>query len=230
MFCIVSDFFTNLFRYSSLSPADIRRASRNIRSRLEGTSTDGLRTKFTAKEIKNAVFDLGPTKALGPDEYQVIFFFQKDWGIVGYDVTKVCMDILNGGKDVKEFNDTNVILIPKMKNHVNIQDFRLIYLCSVIYKIITKVLASHLKRLLPQLISPSQSAFIPRRQIFDNILVAFEVLHSIGRKKAEKHGHMALKLDMRKMYDCVEWPFLLAIMKKIWFLEKWTNLVMDCIS
>ncbi|KAI9186851.1 hypothetical protein LWI28_021608 [Acer negundo] len=62
------------------------------------------------------------------------------------------------------------------------------------------------------------------------MLVAFEILHSMSRKKAIKKGHMAVKIDMNKAYERVEWPFLSAVIRKMNFPTSWINLVMDCIS
>lgn len=70
--------------------------------------------------MKNTVFNLGPTKAPEPDGFQAIFY-QKAWGLIGSDVIKACLEILNGGKSVRDFNDTNVILIPKLKNPMKIK-------------------------------------------------------------------------------------------------------------
>ncbi|KAK2660061.1 hypothetical protein Ddye_006594 [Dipteronia dyeriana] len=117
-----------------------------------------------------------------------------------------------------------------MHNTTSPNDFRHIALCSVVYKTVSKILASRLKSLLPELISPHQSAFVPGRPIFENVLVAFESLHSIARKKAGKKGLMALKLDMSKAYDRVEWNFLRVVMSKMNFPPVWISLVMDCVS
>ena len=68
------------------------------------------------------------------------------------------------------------------------------------------------------------------RLITDNILVAFEVMHHIKQKKGGKLGDIALKLDMSKAYDRVEWACLEKIMEKMGFAEKWRNLVMRCVS
>ena len=123
---------------------------------------------------------------------------------MGPEVTRVFLDVLNRKASICEFNNTNVVLIPKIKNPSSITNFRPISLCSVVYKIVTKVLANRLKVFLPFIISLNQSAFVPRRLIFDNILVSFELLHSINHRKEGKKGYMALKLYMSKAYDRVE--------------------------
>ena len=84
----------------------------------------------------------------------------------------------------------------------------------------SKVLANRLKRIFPEVKSEAQSAFVPRRQITDNVLVAFEVMHCINQRRKGKEGLMAIKLDMSKAYNRVEWGFLEAMMRKMGFQDR----------
>ena len=120
-------------------------------------------------------------------------------------------------------------LIPKVKNARRVTDFQPISLSNVLYKLIAKVLANRLKPLLPQIISKTQSAFMSERVITDNILIAHEMLHSLKAKWTGKLGYMALKLDMSKVYDWVEWSFLEKIMLKMGFSEKFLHLISMCV-
>lgn len=98
------------------------------------------------------------------------------------------------------------------------------------YKIISKVLANRLKVIIDLIILDTQNAFIPGRLIWDNIMVAYEVMHFSKIKNKCKQGWMALKLDMSTAYDLVEWGFLKAVLQKTGFDDKVTNLFISCIS
>ena len=99
-------------------------------------------------------------------------------------------------------------------------DFRPISLENVISRIVSKVIANRLKVILPRVISETQSAFVPNRQITDNTTVAYEVLHRMQNKRTGKRGQMAVKLDISKAYDRVEWAFLWQIMIKLGMDER----------
>jgi hypothetical protein len=183
---------------------------------------------FTEIEVGTAIHQMAPMKAPGPDGFDV-YFFQQNWAIVGKEVCKAVLFSLNSGVINKELNSTYIALIPKVKNPTNVIDFRPISLCNVLYKIISKVLANRLKKVLPSIISPYQSAFIPGRLITDNILATYETLHTMHSKMYGKSSFMAVKVDMSKAYDRVKWGFLEAVMGKLGFEQKWINLIMMCV-
>ena len=126
------------------------------------------------------------------------------WHIVGDNVVSVVLEFLNTSYLLPDLNHTYIVLIPKIKNPVKVSDYRPISLCNVIYKINAKVLANRLKQVLPHIISPTQSAFVPGRLITDNVLVAYEALHMMHGRKKGKNGTLAMKLDISKVYDRVE--------------------------
>jgi hypothetical protein len=92
-----------------------------------------------------------------------------------------------------------------------------------------KVLANQLKQVSPHVIFPEQSVFIPRRLITDNILVAFETMHTMDTRLQGNEGFMAIKLDMSKVYNCLEWGFLEEVLKKMGFARRWIHLLMSCV-
>ena len=165
-----------------------------------------------------------PDKSPGPDGMNLAFF-QQFWHVISKDVCGACLDVLSKSKIPEGMNDTQIVLIPK-KQVQTLGDLRPISLCNVIYKIVAKAMANRLKQLLPKTISRSQGAFIPGRSITDNIFIYFEVLHYLNRKTQGKHGFVALKVDMSKVYDRVEWDFLERIMLRMGFHERWVNLIM----
>ena len=100
----------------------------------------------------------------------------------------------------------------------------------MVYKIISKVLANRLKAILPHLITENKSVFLSVRLITYNVLLAFELMHYLEHKRDGKDCFMAVKLDMSKAYDRVEWGFIEKVMERMDFHERWISLVMHCIS
>ena len=172
---------------------------------------------------------MAPLKAPGPDGLPPIFY-QHYWNKIGGDVAKAVLTWLNSGIIYPSFNHTYITLIPKVKCPKQVTEFRPIALCNIMYKLVSKVLANRLKKLLPDVISESQSAFQSDKAISDNILVAFESLHHMKHKRMGNTSFMAMKLDMSKAYDRVEWNFLCRLMAKMGFDDRWIQLIYGCIS
>jgi hypothetical protein len=188
-----------------------------------------LTAPFSVEEVKKAAFSVGDYKAPGPNGLHAIFY-KKFWNICGTEITEEILQAMNTGIIPEGWNDTTVVLIPKTEAPDLVTQFRPISLCNVIYKIISKMLAARLKEILPDIISPMQSAFVPGRLITDNVLVAYESIHSIKNKRSGNSGACAVKLDMHKAYDRVEWIFLEDMMKRLGFDERWVSLMMACVT
>ena len=171
---------------------------------------------------------MAPLKALG--DGMPLILFQYYWQHIGYYVAKVVLSCLNSGKIPFDLNYTYLTLIPKVKSPKRVTKFHPIAHCNVLYKLISKVLANRLKKILPHIISNTQSVFPSNKEILDNILVAFESLHHLKSKKSRKKGFLAIKLDMSKSYDRVEWVYILKLMEKMGFTRKWIQLISECIS
>ena len=139
------------------------------------------------------------------------------------------LSVLHSSFLLRKVNHSHIILVPKKKNPQRMSDYRPISLSNVVYKILSKVLANRLKVVLPLIISKFQSAFVPGRQITDNINVAFELMHGLRNKRKGKQYQMALKLDMSKAYDRVEWIFLECAMAHMGFERRWIRLMMMCV-
>jgi hypothetical protein len=224
---IAVDYFHNLF--ASSNPDCIREVVDQVDAIVTPQMNDDLLREFSSEEIHRALFQMSPSKAPGPDGMTDLFF-QKFWHIIGEDVSFAILDFFRSGRMLGSINFTNIVLIPKVKNPESMSQFRPISLCNVLYKIISKVLVNRMKVILPNIISDSQSAFIPGRLISDNVIMAFEVLHYLKNLGAGANFQMAAKLDMSKAYDRVEWNFLQAILLKLGFHRRWVSLIMTCVS
>jgi hypothetical protein len=189
----------------------------------------GLYKEFTSEEISNALFQIGPIKAPGPDGFPARFF-QKNWNTMREDVTRAVQNFLVTGVMPCGVNDTSIMLLPKKEEPKNLKDFRLISLCNIIYKVVCKCLVNRLHPLLQDLIDHVHSAFVLGRMITDNVLIAFECLHAMeqGNNKCKEFG--VLKLDLTKAYDRVDWGYLEGVLLWLGFHQQWMQWIMACVT
>lgn len=121
-------------------------------------------------------------------------------------------DLIDNCENEVALRGGRAVLLPKM-----VMDYKPIALCSTHHKVIAKILCKRIKLILFVLISPHQSAFVADRSISDNVLITHELLHYLRTSAAKKHCSMAIKTDMSKAYDMLEWSFLRDVMTQFGF-------------
>jgi len=187
---------------------------------------EGLVAGFTEKEIKDAVWQCEGSKSPGPDGFN-FNFIQKSWDFVKEELMEAMASFHATGNIPKGCNASFIALFPKVRDPSKLEQYRPISLVGVIYKIITKVLAGRLKKVLPAIIDESQSAFLKGRGILDSVLMANEVVEDL-RKKGR--SGICLKVDFEKAYDSVRWDFLYDMLHKMGFHTVWISGIRGCLE
>lgn len=184
---------------------------------------------LTTDEVKSAMFSLADGKSPGLDGYNAEFF-KTYWETVGGCITATTHRFFTTGHFLKDWNQTLMILVPKLNPSIEVNHLRPISLCNVLYKCLAKWLVNRMKSLLPMLIDDYQITFIPGRLMDDNILIAHEITHLINRQRRGGNHLAALKLDISKAYDRVSWVFLLKVLHAYGFPAHWIKMIQTCIS
>lgn len=122
--------------------------------------------------------------------------------------------------DLQQFNEARIVMVPMIESPTVISDYRPISVLSLIPKLISKVLSNRLRFLLPDLISTNQTAFVHGRQISENFVSTREILHHVSQTD---NPAIFAKIDFKKAFDSVEWPFLVSIMQARGFPVRWIS-------
>ncbi|XP_058755190.1 uncharacterized protein LOC131628373 [Vicia villosa] len=201
------------------------RQRRNAISKLEGK--DGIvlteedvvlmERSFTEEEVKEAVWSCDGNKSPGPDGFS-LEFFKVCWNVIKDDVLLFVRDFHE--KDIlsKYCSSSFITLIPKVSNPQSLSDYRPICLVGSLYKILAKMMATRLRRLIRKLVLRNQTTFILGRYILDGVLVVNEALDLAKRRK---RGCVVLKVDFEKAYDRVSWNFVRYVLRKMGFGDRW---------
>ncbi|KAL6327375.1 hypothetical protein AAG906_018977 [Vitis piasezkii] len=173
-----------------------------LRLRIDGEEAARLEEVFTEEEVFSALSDMNGDKAPGPDGFS-LSFWQFSWEFVKVEVMGFFKEFHERGRFVRSLNSTFLVLIPKKAGAEDLRDFRPISLVGGYLKRSWERWCLH------------QNAFIERRQILDAALIANEAIDSMLKKKA---------------YDHLNWNFLLSILQRMGFGERWTGWISWCIS
>ncbi|XP_071695652.1 uncharacterized protein [Rutidosis leptorrhynchoides] len=181
---------------------------------------------FGEEEIRYAVFECGSSKAPGPDGFN-LRFFKEFWELIKGELIEAVTWFWNRGEFSRGCNASFVTLIPKVSNPSGLNDFRPISLIGSYYKIIAKILSNRLKKCIPKLVGSEQSAFIKGRFILDGALIVNETINFL---KNSKQKGLLFKVDFEKAFDCINWNFLMDVMKCMGFGDRWRKWIFACLN
>lgn len=139
------------------------------------------------------MFSISDDKSPGLDGFPAIFF-KSFWDSLGPLVITAVSRFFEARHMLKEWNQSLIVLIPKRDPPKEVSHFRPISLCNILYKCVSKCLVNRLQPLPPQLIDDYQNAFVPGRQMSDNILLSHELLHTINKQRLGSRHLAALKI------------------------------------
>lgn len=180
---------------------------------------EALYKPVTLAEIKDILSHFKTERSPGPEGWTSEFFcFFFD--LVGEELLQMVEDTRIKGKIAGGINSTLLVLIPKDISPTSFNDYRLISLCNLIYKIISKVISNRLKPFLGRSLSAEQLGFLKGRRIQDAIGAVHECLHNIKQKNLKV---LVMKLDLKKDFDCIDWDFLRLILHAVGFEDKFIN-------
>lgn len=158
-----------------------------------------LKRGVTRMKIKTALFQMDGNKTLGPDGISAVFL-QKYWNLIGESVISFVQKNFFTSSFPSELNGVLITMIPKITSSENLSQFRLISLCNVIVKLISKIIANQLKPLISILTTPNQCSFVSGRQTADNVIMVQALVHSFKTRRGKRGGLIA-KIDREKVYD-----------------------------
>ncbi|CAK8567230.1 unnamed protein product [Lathyrus sativus] len=187
----------------------------------------GLISPVSVTEITNALKGIGDLKSPGIDGYGGKFF-KASWEIVDKDVIEAVTEFFEQNVIYKAFNETIATLIPKQPDAKTLKDYRPIVGCSTIYKIISKILTTRLGKVLGNIISKAQAAFVPGQKIHSHILLAMELLKGYNRNTGTPR--CMVQLDLQKAYDMVDWGALENILSEVGLPKKFVDWIMTTVT
>jgi len=210
--------------YQGIPVDDLRELMQYRCSEADG---DLLEKEITPEEIKEVLFSMPRDKSPGPDGYTVEFL-RETWPIVKQDFVIAVQSFFQYGFIPKGVNTTILALIPKKKTAREMKDYRPISCCNVIYKVISKLIANRLKKLLPDFISPNQSAFVKDRLLMENVLLASEIVKDYHKDTISPRS--AIKIGISKAFDSVQWSFLISTLTALNLPPRFIKWIELCIT
>eukprot|EP00253_Pinus_taeda_P033736 PITA_33736 len=197
-----------------------------VESKISDSQNKELDQDITEEEIRAATFSMQQDKAPGPNGFTVAFY-RNHWETIKKDFVRMVNNVFKNHKMGENTKSSHIAIIPKEANPLSFDRFRPISLCNVSYKIVTKILANRLKKILPHLISENKGGFVSSRQITDNVILIQEAIHN-NFNRGERG--MIINLDMANAFDRVDHSFLTTALKRFGISKNFISIINGCIS
>jgi hypothetical protein len=218
----VTNFFTNHFS-SDHRPRP--KLDGVIFPRVSEGENEMLMAPFAVEEIEDVVLHCEGNKSPGPDGFN-FSFVKSFWSLLKGEVCTMFDQFHGNALLPKGVLSYFITLIPKVARPSTLGEFRPISLLGCLYKVIAKVLAARLAKVMDSVVATTQSAFVKGRNLVDGVMVLNEVLDL-----AKKMGRacLVLKVDFEKAYDSVDWGFLEYMLHRFGFGGRWIEWIKACI-
>eukprot|EP00253_Pinus_taeda_P029823 PITA_29823 len=182
--------FQNLYREEGVTDPNSK-SLEAVSPKISYSMNQQLEAKISIQEIKDALSDMEPDKAPGPDGFTARFL-QTCWQTVEKDLYKMILKSQTCQKIGGSTNSAFLALIPKEKGAKEFNRFRPISLCNIGYELITKVIANRLKGILPAIILKNLGGFVQGRQLADNFILVQKAIHSSQLRKEKEWIHACI--------------------------------------
>jgi hypothetical protein len=184
-----------------------------------------LTAPFRMEEIEEVVMLSDGNKSTGSDGFNFAFV-KTFWSLLKSEV-RIMFDQFHGNACLpKGLLSYFITLIPKVERPSTLGEFRPISLLGCLYKLIAKVLAARLAKVMDSLVATTQSAFVKGRNLVDGVMVVNEVI-DLAKKTGK--ACLVLKVDFEKAYDYVDWGFLEYMLRRYRFDDKWIEWIKACV-
>ena len=213
----ITNYYKNLFGPPDELEISLREDQIGDIPQVSLEENQALTNQFDEAEVRNAVFQMEHNKAPGPDGFPAEFY-QVFWNVIKEDLMALFSDFHREDLNLFSLNFGIVTLIPKVADATRIQQYRPICVLNVSFKIFTKVATNRLNHVAKTVVSPTQTAFMPGRNIMEGVVILHETIHELHTKNRDG---IILKIDFEKAYDKVKWPFLQQTLRMKGFSSKW---------